>query len=81
MEKQKQEEYKRKKQEMKKNKELLIVEMIQKIDTLSQQYNSPLFETAVGRWKLGKQQKRSAEKEIKEAEAKLNEVKRKFGVK
>jgi len=60
-------------------KESTIKEIMEKINSFSKDYNTVIFETAVGRWKRFKQENRSAEKEIAKAEQKLLEVKRRYG--
>ncbi|MFW9872098.1 MAG: hypothetical protein ACFFG0_03275 [Candidatus Thorarchaeota archaeon] len=62
----------------KQKREKLIHEIMDKISSLGKSYEERVFEVAVGRWKMQKTERRSAEREIAEAQRKLEEVKRRY---
>lgn len=58
--------------------EKVVHEIMDKISALGKSYEERVFEVAVGRWKMQKTERRSAEREIAEAQRKLEEVKRRY---
>jgi len=62
----------------KQKREKLVHEIMDKISALGKSYEARVFEVAVGRWKNQKTERRSAEREIAEAQRKLEEVKRRY---
>ena len=62
----------------KQKRERVVHEIMDKISALGKSYEERVFEVAVGRWKNQKTERRSAEREIAEAQRKLEEVKRRY---
>jgi len=58
--------------------EKIIHEIMDEISFLGESYEDRVFEVAVGRWKMQKTARRSAEREIAEAQRRLEEVKRRY---
>ena len=74
-------EEKARKEEENNKKENTIKGIISEVDKISKSYDARVFEIAIGRWKLSKQENRKAQEELRDAERKLQEVRRKYGLK
>jgi len=55
-----------------------VAGILSEITTLSKPYDAKTFEVALGRWKALKSAQRRADKEIAQAEARLQEVKKRY---